>query len=515
MYHVVKIFRSVVGNPLLPIMVLATLLRLSFSVGLQYTDSALYAESAYNLSAGNWFVPDSAYSIRYGFVLPIALSIKLLGISDFALSLYPLASSLIIIALAYDIGIRLSGRSVGLVAALLLATLPLNVFQATDLHADLPMSMWLALTFWLFLRGANGAQRAQSWCFGLAGLAFGLAYLTKLTTVVFIPALVALAVYNRPLKRSGWALIVLAVIFALESASYYLVTGDVHHRIHAEMAAGEHAREVGMVYPDRLHNIWLAFSEIPKLILIPYPVSGQTDFGYHFILLPVAFIWIIRRPDRPVQLLIWFVLLYLALSFATLDFDTFAPAQLRVPRVLEPLCLPSMLLVAMFLVSVLRFTALCLTILLITLPSLFFSFQLHFDARQDIGPLEEVYSSYLSARPDDSVVFADPWTVKCLNCLDRYRHPSRFQEYPADRATGYVLINRSVLPRIARWLGYSFPSWVLSHQNAELAASVYPEEQIRGGFRDRLSKGESLLRSIWSTRPVTSGAVELWIFTPK
>src|SRR5262249_39566601 len=134
-----------------------------------------------------------------------------------------------------------------------------------------------------------------------------------------------------------------------------------------------------------------------QMLFRPYPFVHQPFFGYQFLLLPFAIGWVVwTRSTAVYPVLGWLVLLYLPLSFATLDFKTFAPAQLRVPRVLEPLCVPSMVLIAAFVAPAFSRFGTLIFLGFVTVTSLLFSFQLHYDARQELQPVREVYETAIA-----------------------------------------------------------------------------------------------------------------------
>lgn len=495
---------------LLLVLILAGAWRLFFSDGLQNGDASLYAEEAHNLATGQLPLPRTAYSVRYGLIVPVAISFKLFGVNDTSLTLFPLFCSLATITVCYRIGILVSGRRMALIAASLLACLPLDILQSSDLHADLPISMWLALTLWLFVASVRATAHHRFY-FALAGLCFGFAYLTKLTCLAFCPALLALIVYYRPLRHSAWAGMVFLVVILVESACYWAVTGNPLHRLTAELAGGMHGESIRRMYPDAARNLWLAFFEIPGLLFLPYPFAHDPYFAFHFILLPISLLWAIRRKAIACYpLVIWLVLLYIPTSFGTVNIRTFAPAQVREPRVLEPLCVPAMLLIAVFLVSLKPRVWIVPSIAAMIIYAILCTFVCDFETRQEFGPLKRVYAFANVDGACHESMYADPWTIHCLRYLDHYEHPTLIQSYPPQRAEGRLIIRRSTLQTIKRLNDYDVPSWVMELRMTTPVLVAHAYEQVRGGYRHRVAQRKTLFEIVWAVQPTEDRDVQLY-----
>ena len=121
------------------------------------------------------------------------------------------------VILVYDLGRRLFSRWFGLVAAVVLATLPAFALNAHFLYNDVPSAFWVTLCLWASLRFMD---ERKTWLFVLAAVAAGLAIGTKVSTaLVVIPMMVAFsrggASPGAAIGRSALALAIVLVTFAV------------------------------------------------------------------------------------------------------------------------------------------------------------------------------------------------------------------------------------------------------------------------------------------------------------
>jgi 4-amino-4-deoxy-L-arabinose transferase-like glycosyltransferase len=118
---------------------LATLLWVLTFVGYTSSDDGGYLDGARGWLHHFPFVGKIWWHVRLPTVLPIAISIGLLGEGDVSLVLPSLLYEIGIVVLAFAFLDRMAGRVPAIAAALLLLTLPINVMQSSIAGADLPM----------------------------------------------------------------------------------------------------------------------------------------------------------------------------------------------------------------------------------------------------------------------------------------------------------------------------------------------------------------------------------------
>ena len=120
------------------------------------------------------------------FIYTLALCFKLFGPSEVAARLPSELASVASIALLYYLARRLYGRSVAILAAILMALSPFNILFAPTAFTDPLMVAWVLAALYLAVKGRLG------WC----GLALGLAAATKQQGLLFVPLAVVVGIYR-------------------------------------------------------------------------------------------------------------------------------------------------------------------------------------------------------------------------------------------------------------------------------------------------------------------------------
>lgn len=126
-------------------------------------DDINYAHAAYELANGRlhfdyWLAGTS----RIGLYAPVALLYRIFGPSEFVSLAFPFLSSLLTVIIIYGIGKLLDGQRAGLVAALLWACLPLDIFLASDLLADGPVATFSAAAIYFLLLAERGPRSTKA-----------------------------------------------------------------------------------------------------------------------------------------------------------------------------------------------------------------------------------------------------------------------------------------------------------------------------------------------------------------
>lgn len=152
------------------LLTIALAIRLAFYTGFFGSDEVTYVANAYRLLDGDWQVSSYVGSNRYGMNLPLAAMAFLFGRHEMIANAYPLLCSLGEVALVFHFGRQLLGLRAAVLAALLLALLPLHAHYAGRPMADAPLALMITASFLFFWHGErNGDGRS----FVIAGLAAG------------------------------------------------------------------------------------------------------------------------------------------------------------------------------------------------------------------------------------------------------------------------------------------------------------------------------------------------------
>jgi 4-amino-4-deoxy-L-arabinose transferase-like glycosyltransferase len=224
------------------------------------------------VASGNYLTP-RLNGVKY-FEKPVlfywleAFSIKIFGLNEFTLRLWPVLFALFgCLAVAVS-GARLFGRRAGMLSAALLATSLLYYGLSRAIILDMPVSILLTLSLLSFLMGTHEARglkrRLYLWCF----FAFAaLAVLTKGLIGIFIPVMVIgawIIVLGewRMLKTlylpSGFAL------FLLIAAPWHILVGMVNPEFFQFYFIHEHVQRFLTRVHGRYQPFWYF---IPVLLL--------------------------------------------------------------------------------------------------------------------------------------------------------------------------------------------------------------------------------------------------------
>lgn len=185
------------------LVLLALAIRLACFVGMGFNDDATYTGYAALLHQGYDFHPVRGYmGTRLAVLFPIVASWHLFGVGPVSTALYFLACGVGAVAAVYLLARRLFGVVPARLAGLLMCVFPINVVTATQYGADVPMHFWSLILVCLLVtlpadRFNDGGRRRYVLQAAAAGIALGLAYLTKSSYVLLFPVMLLVAVFGR------------------------------------------------------------------------------------------------------------------------------------------------------------------------------------------------------------------------------------------------------------------------------------------------------------------------------
>lgn len=248
-------------------------------VGFMASDDELYWHGAMA-----WLTQPPAagadhWSTRFPLVLTFAGVLRVMGQGYAAFAVTALIFYVLLVAVTGVYAARVAGARAGWIAALLTASLPVVVGNATTVSVDLVEAS--ALLAGALLLADAGADRRGLMRAGGAGMLFGVAILCRETSVLPLAGLGLLFLHGRPVPRAAIlaAGAGCAVVLGGEALFQYALTGDplrrwtiaFHHDSHIDRAANMEG------------NVLLWPPIDPLLVLLV-----NDDFGWLFWLLPVA-----------------------------------------------------------------------------------------------------------------------------------------------------------------------------------------------------------------------------------
>jgi hypothetical protein len=309
-----------------------------FLVGVTGSDNLSYAETCMTIANGAFhFGQPDLYATRWLFMYPPALLFRWVAVNELTAAAYPMACSLGVLLLTYLIGRRFYSTCVGLLAASLLAICPIFVSKSTTLLPDVPLTLCMTLSVYLFLLGNASSSRLR-WMFFLgAGMAIGAGWLVKETAVILLVFYVVFFLFNWRQMSLPHMLVFVGAggVFLVETAMYGWFVGNPLFRLDAFMsprAIADSAQYTGSRW-DYIRKMFVSINE----------------FGFLFYLLLAAFVYAWTRKRRDMLLLtLWFFTIFLYINFGTFNFRSWEFIWSNA-RYLLPALVPVCLLVAIWL----------------------------------------------------------------------------------------------------------------------------------------------------------------------
>ena len=319
--------------PLLALLLAAAaLVRLVVFIGYQGHDDRTYIAYAHLYATGGSITQTQLadpWISRVGGWLPLAWSMSLFGNSEYAMVLYSLLCSLGTVVLGYLFGRRYLGRFQGVMIAGFLILLPLDVLYATRPFADEAVGFWMVLAYYLLLTGeADGNRLAML----LGGVAAGIAYLTKETSLLLLlPLLIHLVLEKRLTSHRFIWVAGIVLVFAAEAGFWLSATGDPLFRTHTMLASRAHfvpappAHRAGGILDllpgPKPEEVFRSNNTVIDAVMM---FATNEEFGLLYYLvwpLVLYFTWTRDKVTRPFR--IWLLLIALFLLFFPFHFPSY------------------------------------------------------------------------------------------------------------------------------------------------------------------------------------------------
>jgi hypothetical protein len=144
------------------IFLFAVAVRLVCFVGLIGSDDLNYNRSAYAIAQGTFTPQLDHQRTRLGLFVPVAGAFRLFGINELSSTLFPFVCFVVTFIVLIWMATTYFGRWVGIIAGLLYALLPVEIFNASILLPDLPAAAFIAVSGALFYWTETSSDRLRS-----------------------------------------------------------------------------------------------------------------------------------------------------------------------------------------------------------------------------------------------------------------------------------------------------------------------------------------------------------------
>lgn len=342
------------------ILLLALGLRLAFGTGFVLGDDPAYGDLATQIIGGRYpaLCDICVFSFRHVLLSCIALSLSLGGHSEFMYTLPILLSSIVCVYLIFALGSMLFDRTTGLLAAFFLAVFPLELVHATTLTNDIMLSMLLAASMLMFLKGIELKDRKPGLIlFPLAGATLGIAIGVKINSLPVVVLFLLIALYKERQGirfNAGPALFLTAwlMVQAIFCVGYYIKTGDFLAHIHAELNFNNRFNPSG--FKETIPNLIATLLFYPRMMLCLTTEGhqGYTFYPYGFfypVFVAALTYFLLKREKKIVIPLLWLIFLFAMMEFTPLKLFPFYHPIHRLIRFISIISIPSLLITAYFL----------------------------------------------------------------------------------------------------------------------------------------------------------------------
>jgi len=337
-------------------------------VGLIGSDDLNYNRSAYEIVQGTFTPQLDHQRTRLGLFLPVAGAFKLFGVNEWSSILFPFSCSLLTFVVLVSLAINFFGKWTGLMAGLLYTFLPVEIFNATMLLADLPAATCIVLSssiLYLVDKEVSNTHLHHSktpvkatWktcgSLFLAGLFLGWAYLSRETALffgVFAAGYMGYKAFVQKTIRWDWLWFWFGflMIIGAEFGYYYWMTGNPFYR-YTTIESGHNLSILAL--RDRVHGLSLlrrlALDQLRVLLYIP-----QFNFYYFFIF--AGIIYAIKKRIAYLGYFIgWFLTIFLLFNFSSTSFSEYYPIR-SIPRYFTALTFPGLIIMSWYLQEMTNF----------------------------------------------------------------------------------------------------------------------------------------------------------------
>ena len=397
-------------------------------------DDIAYIGLAHSIYTGHFALPhpesNFIFAVRMMIYVPIFIFWKLLGISEISACLYFLFCSLTLILSSYLIGNLMYGYWEGIISALIMCFLPIEIVFSSQIMPDVPQSAFFGVATFLFLLGR---KKQNILYIILSGIVLALCVMSKEFAVIYFLIMAVFAFYNignmnLNFKKSFYFL---CILYSASFATLFLwwLPYIIHSIPWSPIKMILHnAQWDKNGNPDTWYYFKIMFN------LYDYPWSNRYFGIFYYLVIPSIIIVIGKEYRRAFPILFWFLFYIIFLQWIG-PWLANRPTCERMERFLIPLSLPASLIVARALGLmwqrgiILKATAtliviiLCINLLQVTVSYAYPSEYIHLRNLKEVAKL----LPDLNKKP----IYLDNGSADKMRFLTIYKHDIR--GYPPDQ----------------------------------------------------------------------------------
>ncbi len=357
---------------IISILVYAAFYAVATSVGPSYNgDDMAYASVALQIIHGTYHESTYIYTVRFLQIFPIA-AFYLLGVGYLSSSAWNVLSFVITVGLVYLLGKELSGKNVGLVAALAFSFFPEVLNYTGTMSDDIPLMMFTSLTILCLMYAVR--SNSKKWYFICGALLITPMLVTPLGFLIFPFVLVYLLIELLRKKLSinrttlyfvygiAASVVVLCAVNYLLSGNP-LITFTLNFNYYSKPGVPGYGTLGALAGPNYYVNIIFPYDLTSFIynLLVNHSIS-QISFwenntvGLFFYAFAISAVYLILKRDRRAYVpLLWFGVMfaYLSIGPENLTFSPFSyTLMIRLDRYMMPLVASVVLTIA---IAVARF----------------------------------------------------------------------------------------------------------------------------------------------------------------
>ena len=200
-------------------------------IGFIQSDDESYAFAAQGWTEHGLYLAQTHWGLRHLIVLPTAMFFKLFGRNEWTLEATSIVYTFALLALVYACAARDKGRATGVLAAVLLVSVPMISVSFSQLYTDVPEAFFVLASLLAFHKGWETDRPSV---FFLSGVLAGMAAITRETTIclgVFYFILFVTGYKGNRLVYVWMALGGLLIVGA-DTLALWLASGDPLYRLH-------------------------------------------------------------------------------------------------------------------------------------------------------------------------------------------------------------------------------------------------------------------------------------------